>query len=143
MNKVNKSAIVNYTASQMYDLVNDIESYPQFLPMCYDIEVFEHTETEAKASLKIKSGFVKLDFATHNTMVKDEYIHLNLMNGPFKSLTGDWKFEPQDENSCKVSLDMEFTFENKFVEMALGPVFRGLADKMLGAFCKRAEEVYK
>ncbi|WP_234366515.1 type II toxin-antitoxin system RatA family toxin, partial [Francisella tularensis] len=82
-------------------------------------------------------------FGKANTMVKNEHIHLNLMNGPFKSLTGDWKFEPIDEDSCKVSLDMEFTFENKFVERALGPVFRGLADKMLGAFCKRAEEVYK
>lgn len=143
MNKVNKSAVVNYSAAQMYELVNDIRSYPKFLPMCYDIEIFEQTEIEAAASLKIKSGFVRLYFATYNTMVKNEHIHLNLMNGPFKSLTGDWKFEPQGENSCKVSLDMEFTFENKFVEMALGPVFRSLADKMLGAFCKRAEEVYK
>ncbi|MFV9972481.1 MAG: type II toxin-antitoxin system RatA family toxin [Francisella endosymbiont of Hyalomma asiaticum] len=143
MNKVNKSAVVNYSAAQMYELVNDIISYPKFLPMCYDIEIFEQNEIEAAASLKIKSGFVRLDFATHNTMFKNEHIHLNLMNGPFKSLTGDWKFETQGENSCKVSLDMEFTFENKFVEMALGPVFRGLADKMLGAFCKRAEEVYK
>lgn len=143
MNKVNKSAEVNYTAEQMYNLVNDIKTYPEFLPMCYDVEVFEHTETEAKASLKIKSGFVKLDFATHNTMTKNEHIHLNLMSGPFKSLTGDWKFELLGENSSKVSLDMEFIFENKFVEMALGPVFCGLADKMLDAFCKRAEEVYK
>ncbi|MDE4955421.1 SRPBCC family protein, partial [Francisella tularensis] len=78
----------------------------------YDIEIFEQTETETKASLKIKSGFVKLDIGTHNTMVKNEHIHLNLMYGPFKSLTGEWKFEPIDEASCKVSLDMEFTFEN-------------------------------
>ncbi|QIV96119.1 ribosome-associated toxin RatA of RatAB toxin-antitoxin module [Allofrancisella inopinata] len=143
MNKVNKFAVVNYSAAQMYDLVNDIKSYPQFLPMCYDVEIFEQTETQAKASLKIKSGFAKLDLATHNTMVKNQRIHLNLISGPFKTLTGDWNFEPQDENSCKVSLDMEFTFENKFVEIALGPVFRGLANKMLDAFCKRAEEVYK
>ncbi|KEI35710.1 type II toxin-antitoxin system RatA family toxin [Allofrancisella frigidaquae] len=143
MNKVNKFAVVNYSAAQMYDLVNDIKNYPQFLPMCYDVEIFEQTETQAKASLKIKSGFAKLDLATHNTMVKNQHIHLNLISGPFKTLTGDWNFEPQDENSCKVSLDMEFTFENKFVEIALGPVFRGLANKMLEAFCKRAEEVYK
>ncbi|MBK2147416.1 SRPBCC family protein, partial [Francisella tularensis] len=58
MNKVNKSAVVNYSAAQMYELVNDIRSYPKFLPMCYDIEIFEQTETETKASLKIKSGFV-------------------------------------------------------------------------------------
>ena len=143
MNVVNKSAVVNYSARQMYDLVNDIENYPDFLPMCYDIEIFEHTETQAKASLKIKSGFIKMDFSTRNEMVRDQSINLNLMSGPFKSLTGNWKFVPQDENSCEVSLDMAFAFENKFVEMALGPVFRGLADKMLGAFCKRADEVYK
>lgn len=142
MNKVNKSAEVNYTAEQMYNLVNDIRSYPEFLPMCYDIEMFQEDATEKKASLKIKSGFVKLDFATHNTMIKNEHIHLNLMSGPFKTLTGDWIFEPLTANSSKVLLNMEFTFENKFVEMALGPVFKGLAEKMLDAFCKRAIEVY-
>lgn len=143
MNKVNKEATVNFSAAQMYDLVNDIRSYPEFLPMCYDVEMIQDDATEKKASLKIKSGFVKLDFATHNTMIRNEHIHLNLINGPFKSLTGDWNFEPINATSCKVALKMEFAFENKFVEMALGPVFRGLADKMLGAFCKRAEEVYK
>ncbi len=143
MNNVNKSAVVNHTCSQMYDLVNDIRHYPEFLPMCYDIEIFEESDTEIKASLKIKSGFVKLDFATHNTMVKDSKVNLNLMNGPFKHLTGEWIFEAEGEDSCKVSLEMDFAFENKFVEMALGPVFRGLANKMLDAFCKRADEVYK
>ena len=142
MNKVNKSAVVNYTASQMYDLVNDIRSYPEFLPMCEDIEMIKEGETEKEATLKIKSGFVKLDFGTHNTMIKNEHIHLNLVKGPFKTLTGDWVFEPINAESSRVSLKMEFTFENKFVEMALGPVFRGLAEKMLDAFCKRAEEVY-
>ncbi|MCL4144547.1 UNVERIFIED_CONTAM: hypothetical protein GTU68_048435 [Idotea baltica] len=142
MNKVNKSSVVNYTAEQMYDLVNDIRSYPEFLPMCEDIEMIEEGATEKKACLKIKSGFVKLDFATHNTMIKNEHIHLNLVKGPFKTLTGDWVFEPLTENTSKVSLNMEFTFENKFVEMALGPVFKGLAEKMLDAFCKRAKEVH-
>lgn len=142
MNKVNKSAVVNYTASQMYDLVNDIRSYPEFLPMCEDIEMIKEGETEKEATLKIKSGFVKLDFGTHNTMIKDEHIHLNLVKGPFKTLTGDWVFKPLSATTSEVSLKMEFTFENKFVEMALGPVFRGLAEKMLDAFCKRAEEVY-
>ncbi|APC97989.1 type II toxin-antitoxin system RatA family toxin [Pseudofrancisella aestuarii] len=143
MNTVNKSAVVNYTCHQMYTLVNDVRSYPEFLPMCYDIEIFEENETEVKAALKIKSGFVKLDFSTHNTMVPDSKVDLKLMNGPFKSLNGHWTFEPIEENkSCRVSLEMDFAFENKFVEMALGPVFKGLANKMLDAFCKRAEEVY-
>jgi ribosome-associated toxin RatA of RatAB toxin-antitoxin module len=143
MNKVNKSEEVRHSSAQMYNLVSNIREYPNFLPMCYDIEIFEESDTDVKASLKIKSGFVKLDFSTHNVMVKNESVHLNLMDGPFKSLTGDWKFETIGDDSCKVSLDMEFAFENKFVEMALGPVFKGLANKMLDSFCKRADEVYK
>ena len=142
MNTVNKSAIVNHTCTQMYDLVNDVKNYPHFLPMCYDVEMFEETETEIKASLKIKSGFVKLDLATHNTMVKGSRVDLNLISGPFKSFTGVWLFEVESDTSCKVSLELAFVFENKFVEMALGPVFNGLANKMLGAFCKRADEIY-
>jgi ribosome-associated toxin RatA of RatAB toxin-antitoxin module len=126
----------------MYNLVNDVRNYPHFLPMCYDVEIFEESDTEIKASLKIKSGFVKLDLATHNIMEKDSRVDLNLMSGPFKSFTGIWLFEDESDTSCKVSLDLDFTFENKFVEMALGPVFKGLANKMLDAFCKRADEVY-
>ena len=142
MNNVNKSEIVNYSASQMYDLVNDIRTYPEFLPMCEDIEVISESEFEKEVTLKIKSGFIKLDFGTRNTMVKDEHIHLNLVKGPFKTLTGDWRFKQLTDTTSEVSLNMEFTFENKFVEMALGPVFKGLTEKMLSAFCKRAKEVY-
>ena len=142
MNNVNKSEVVNYSVSQMYDLVNDIRAYPEFLPMCDDIEIIKEGETEKEAILKIKSGFVKLDFGTHNTLVKDERIQINLVKGPFKTLTGDWRFKQLTDTTSEVSLNMEFTFENKFVEMALGPVFKGLAEKMLDAFCKRAKEVY-
>ncbi|MFT4693414.1 MAG: ribosome-associated toxin RatA of RatAB toxin-antitoxin module [Francisella sp.] len=142
MNKVNKSEVVNYSASQMYNLVNDIRTYPEFLPMCEDIEIISEGEAEKEATLKIKAGFVKLDFGTHNTLIKDEHIHLNLVKGPFKTLTGDWRFKQLTDTTSEVSLNMEFTFENKFVEMALGPVFKGLAEKMLDAFCKRAKEVY-
>ena len=142
MNIVNKSEVVNYSASQMYNLVNDIRTYPEFLPMCEDIEMISDGETEKEVTLKIKAGFVKLDFGTHNTLIKDEHIHLNLVKGPFKTLTGDWRFKQLTDTTSEVSLNMEFTFENKFVEMALGPVFKGLAEKMLDAFCKRAKEVY-
>ena len=142
MNKVNKSEVVNYTASQMYDLVNDIRNYPEFLPMCEDIKIIKEGETEKEVILKIKSGFVKLDFGTHNTMIKNDHIHLNLVKGPFKALTGDWRFKQLTHTTSEISLNMEFTFENKFVEIALGSVFKGLAEKMLDAFCKRAKEVY-
>ena len=142
MNIVKKSAVVDYSCSQMYNLVNDIRNYPEFLPMCYDIEIFSETNESIQASLKIKSGFVKMDFTTTNTMQKDSKIDIDLKNGPFKSLKGQWNFVAIDENSCTVSLDMEFAFENKFVEMALGSVFKSLANKMLDAFCTRAKQVY-
>ncbi|WP_119343805.1 type II toxin-antitoxin system RatA family toxin [Facilibium subflavum] len=143
MTTIHRTALIEYRADQMYALVNDIDAYPEFLPMCQSVEVLNHTRTEAEAILKIAKGGIKIDFGTRNEMVPDEQIKIRLMKGPFKRLTGLWQFTPlKDGAACKISLDLEFEFSNRLLAMALGVVFNSLANTMLDAFCKRAEVVY-
>ncbi|MBK2124296.1 type II toxin-antitoxin system RatA family toxin [Fangia hongkongensis] len=142
MTTIHRTALVEYSACQMYDLVNDIDHYPEFVPMCQSVEVHKHTETEAEATLKIAKGGIKIDFGTKNEMTPKEEIKIRLMKGPFKRLLGLWKFEPLNERACKVTLDLEFEFSNRMLAMALGVVFNTLANTMLDAFCKRASIVY-
>lgn len=142
MTTIHRTALVEYSAKQMYDLVNDIDKYPQFLPMCQAVEVHIHTETEAEATLKIAKGGVKIDFGTHNDMISGKEIKIRLIKGPFKRLLGVWHCIPLNDKACKVTLDLEFEFSSKVMALALGVVFNTLANTMLDAFCKRAKTVY-
>lgn len=142
MTTIHRTALVEYSAKQMYDLVNDIAKYPQFLPMCQAVEVHIHTETEAEATLKIAKGGVKIDVGTHNDMISGKEIKIRLIKGPFKRLLGVWHCIPLNDKACKVTLDLEFEFSSKVMALALGVVFNTLANTMLDAFCKRAKTVY-
>ncbi|MDA0912080.1 MAG: type II toxin-antitoxin system RatA family toxin [Proteobacteria bacterium] len=142
MTTIHRTALVEYSAKEMYDLVNDIDKYPQFLPMCQAVEVHMHTETEAEATLKIAKGGVKIDFGTHNDMIPGKEIKIRLIKGPFKRLLGVWHFIPLNDKACKITLDLEFEFSSKVMALALGVVFNTLANTMLDAFCKRAKTVY-
>ncbi|WP_116963676.1 type II toxin-antitoxin system RatA family toxin [Fastidiosibacter lacustris] len=139
---IHRTALVEYSAKEMYDLVNDIDRYPEFVPMCQSVEVHKHTENEAEATLKIAKGGVKIDFGTHNDMIKNQEIKIRLIKGPFKRLLGVWHFTSLNEKACKVTLNLEFEFSSKVFALALGVVFNTLANTMLDAFCKRAKVVY-
>ncbi|MFZ9036070.1 MAG: type II toxin-antitoxin system RatA family toxin [Francisellaceae bacterium] len=142
MTTIHRTALVHFSAEKMYELVNDINAYPEFLPMCQSVDVHLHTETEAKATLKIAKGGVKIDFGTHNDMIPGEEIRIRLLKGPFKRLSGLWHFMDLGDDSAKVSLNLEFEFSNRLIGMALGVVFNNLANTMLDAFCQRAKVVY-
>lgn len=142
MTTIHRTALVEYSAKEMYDLVNDIDKYPEFIPMCQFVEVHLHTEREAQATLKIAKGGVKIDFGTHNDMIPHKEIKIRLIKGPFKRLLGVWHFIPLNDKACKVTLDLEFEFSSKLLALTLGLVFSTLANSMLDAFCKRAKTVY-
>jgi ribosome-associated toxin RatA of RatAB toxin-antitoxin module len=126
----------------MYALVDDIASYPQFLPWCSCSEVFSRDEDEVRASIEIsKAGFNK-SFATRNRVQKNKMIEMRLLEGPFKHLEGFWRFDHLAEDACKVTLDLEFEFSNKVVSMTFGPVFGQIANSLVDAFMKRAVTVY-
>lgn len=142
MRKVSRSALVQYTAGEMFALVDDVESYPKFLPWCTDARVLMREPNQVEASLELTRGALRKSFVTQNTMRQDESIDLELVKGPFRQLAGGWQFRPLTGDACKVSLDLHFEFENRLTDMMLGPFFEEICNKMVDAFTSRAAAVY-
>ena len=143
MPKVHRHALVMFSAKQMYDLVNDVNSYPQFVPDCLAVKVLSQSDSELKASVQIGKASIGKWFTTHNKMCDGQTVEINLVDGPFKKLTGLWQFIAIDEDACKVVLDLEFEFSSKLIEVAFGSIFNHMANNMVKAFTKRAGEVYR
>lgn len=142
MPKVNRSALVMFSAEQMYNLINDVLSYPQFVPDCADSKLLEQTDDSMTASLMISKRGIKKWFTTQNTLTKNEVVKLELVDGPFTNLVGYWRLEKLTEDACKVSLDLEYEFSSKVMDIAFGKIFNHISNNMVHAFTKRAKEVY-
>ena len=142
MRKVKKSAIVPYSAREMFVLVDDVESYPQFLPWCNQAEVHNRTEESVDATLELQKGALSNKFTTRNSRNEFESIGLALIGGPFRHLEGGWQFKELGDNGCKVSLELEFEFESKLVDMMFGSFFEDICNSLVDAFTKRAESVF-
>jgi ribosome-associated toxin RatA of RatAB toxin-antitoxin module len=141
MTSISRQSVVPYTSEQMYNLVNDINAYPDFLPWCHKAEILTQTEDEIRATLHLSKGGMEKSFTTCNRLQKNKMIEVRLVSGPFHHLEGFWRFEPNSEGSM-VSLDMEFEFANKLVSFAIGPVFHQIANSLVDAFIERAKNLY-
>ena len=139
---VHRSALVLYPASTMFALVNDVESYPRFLPWCRSAQVISRNRDEIRATIEMIKGGVHKSFTTCNRLQQDKMVEIRLLDGPFRRLEGFWRFEPLREDACKVSLDLEFEFSNGLLQAVVGPVFSQIANSLVDAFCKRAKELY-
>lgn len=140
---IERSALVHYSPAEMYALVNDVAAYPKFLPWCRSAEVIESSASEMTASIEIAKGMLNRSFTTHNQLEPPHSIELTLVDGPFRKLQGSWRFDAlKTENACKVSLQLEFEFENAMLSLAAGPIFTQIGNSLVDAFCKRAVEVY-
>jgi len=143
MSHIQRSALVHYSAEEMFRLVNDVADYPNFLPWCRSSAVISESDDEMIASVEIARGVLNKTFTTRNRLQEGRRIELTLVDGPFKKLQGYWQFEPlKTENACKVSLDLEFEFDNAMMSIAAKPIFTQIANSLVDAFCKRAVEVY-
>ncbi len=142
MKKVQRSALVMHSASRMYALVNDVESYSVFLPWCSGANVIEKSDTVLEARVNVSRGGVSGSFITRNTMMPGERIEISLKEGPFTDLSGIWTFKPLMEGACKVSLDLSFEMESNLMKSAVGKVFEQVAVTMVDAFCTQADKVY-
>ncbi|CAH0538857.1 SRPBCC family protein [Vibrio marisflavi] len=142
MKQVTRSALVSFSAEQMYDLVNDVEKYPEFLPGCSGSRIIENGEDKMVASVDVSKAGISKTFTTSNHLIPGASVLMNLVDGPFKVLKGGWHFTPLDDMACKVELKLEFEFSSKLVEMAFGKVFNELTSNMVNAFTTRAKQVY-
>lgn len=139
---VKKSALVPYSAAQMFDLVADMEAYPQFLPWCHAARIVSRGENALYGRMEVARLGVRQTFTTYNRYERNRRMDIDLVDGPFHKLTGGWSFLPLRADACKVELELEFEFSGTLIDKAFGVVFGQIANTLVDAFCKRAGEVY-
>ena len=140
---ISRNALVPYDVVEMYQLVDDVEAYPLFLPWCRSTEIVSRNDEEVQASIEIDKGALNKSFTTINRLQKNKMIEMRLVKGPFKHLQGYWRFDAlKSSKACKISLDLDFEFESKLIGLAVGPIFNQIANSMVESFSKRAIEVY-
>jgi ribosome-associated toxin RatA of RatAB toxin-antitoxin module len=152
MQMVERSALVTYTAAQMYTLVNDVERYPEFLPWCVGAQVQDVSATERTATLRVARGVLKAEFTTLNQLTLGKSIQMRLTRGPFRDLNGEWRFDDigaagsgtagTGAMGSKVQFRIEFEFKNRLTAAAFNAVFESLCGSIVDAFALRARKVY-
>ena len=141
MTIVKKSREVSYSCEQMYNLVNDIEHYGEFLPHLSDSVVHHRDEDEVQATLNVSAAGMQKSFTTRNRLQANKMIEIRLVDGPFSHLEGFWRFD-ETALGCMISFDLEFEFAGRMFSMLLGPIFEQVTDQMVDAFCDRAKALY-
>jgi len=141
MTNVKKSRTVVFSCEQMYNLVNDVERYAEFLPYFVESVVHHRDEDEVQATLSITAVGMQKSFTTRNRLQANKMIEIRLIDGPFSHLEGFWRFDETPEG-CLISFDLEFDFAGRMFSMLLGPAFEQVTNKMVDAFCDRAEVLY-
>ena len=140
MRRIARSAVVETSAEAFYALVEDIESYPQFLPWCAAASVQSRAPGKTVATLALKMKGVRQSFTTENLNVPGRSIEMRLVEGPFKRFLAEWRFNPLGERACKAEFSLAFEFSSRILAVALGPMFERMADETVEAFVRRAGE---
>ncbi|HUO18982.1 MAG TPA: type II toxin-antitoxin system RatA family toxin [Steroidobacteraceae bacterium] len=137
MREVKRSALVNQSPARLYALINDIESYPQFLPWCTHASVAARTPQEIVATLGVRQGALQGEFTTRNTLEPDRSVHMRLVSGPFRTLEGQWLLTPVAQG-CRVDLTMRFAFRNALTGLLFEAKFAETVGSLVDAFVARA-----
>ena len=139
--RIERSAMVLHPAPLLFDLVNDIDAYPEFMEGCLSVEVLSRTENEVVARLDLARGGIRQSFATRNRLVRPSSIMMELEDGPFTRLHGEWQFKPLSDSACKVSLILEFQFKSGLARLAGNKLFTQVANNLVAATTARADVV--
>lgn len=139
---LSNSVCVKYTPEQMYELVNDVESYPRYLPLCSKVTVLDKDSHQLRATITLSKGKIKLTFTTANSMEQGRQINMKLVDGPFKRLSGVWRFRPSGNGGCETSFELDFEFSNSILSLAFGGFFKEVAESFVDAFCRQAAVRY-
>ena len=142
MPSLERTALVSHSAKQMFDLVNDVDAYPEFLPWCSGASTLERGDGFNIARVNMKKGPLSQHFTTRNELAEGESISMTLVDGPFKKLNGKWTFSEIGDLGCKVSFSIDFAFSGFILEKTLGPLFNEICGRMVDAFVGRANQVY-
>jgi ribosome-associated toxin RatA of RatAB toxin-antitoxin module len=139
---VEKSVLIEKTPRQMFDLVDRVEDYPQFLNWCGGTELKQRTDETTAATIHIDYHGIKSSFSTANRKEAPQLMRIHLTDGPFTRLEGHWRFTPLGDTACKIEFSLHYEFSNRVLAKVLGPVFNHIADSFVESFVKRARQVY-
>ncbi len=142
MKQVERSALLPYTARQMFDVVNDVAAYSEFLPWCAESVVLSESAEEMTARLVIARGVIRQGFITRNKVRPPNRIDMYLVDGPFTVFEGHWQFESLGDAGCRTAMQLRFGFNSRLANLALGRVFERAADTLVDAFYGRAGCLY-
>ena len=142
MPEVKRSVLVGYTPAQMFDLVDAVERYPEFLPWCGGATVSRRDAATTRATILIHFRGIRQSFTTENTKQAPREIIMQLVEGPFSKLDGSWRFTELADCGSKVELDLRYEFSSRLIEKMIGPVFGHIAGTLLDAFVGRARKIY-
>ena len=140
MREVKRSALIAESPDRMYELINDIERYPEFVPWCTAARVESRKEGEVVATLTIKRGPLRAEFTTRNLLEPGKRVLMQFVSGPFRVLEGLWTLTPLGDLGCRVELEMRFEFANRVAGTLFAPLFEDTAASLVDAFVKRARE---
>ena len=142
MAQVIKSVLVAQSAQRMFELVDAVEKYSEFLPWCGGSECNFRDEKTTRATLHINYRGIRQSFSTENVKTPPALMQIRLIEGPFRTLEGSWRFTDLNGRGCKVELSLHYEFASRLLEKLIGPVFGYIANSMVDAFVKRAQSVY-
>jgi ribosome-associated toxin RatA of RatAB toxin-antitoxin module len=141
MKKISRSAIVEHSAQRLYELVEGIESYPQFLPWCLAARA-EREGLSTLATMTVGVGGLRQSFTTRNANRPGEAIDMQLVEGPFRNFSAGWRFRALSGSACKVEFSIEYEFASRALAKVLEPLFDRIADTMVDAFTRRADALH-
>jgi ribosome-associated toxin RatA of RatAB toxin-antitoxin module len=142
MSHIQRSALVPFSAGQMFELVNDVEAYPRRFDWCEAADVRERGKDFIVAALDLRLGALRASFTTRNSLTPPTSIAMSLVDGPFRALSGGWRFLALGDDGCKATLTLDFEMAGKFVGSALAIGFQSLADRMVDDFVREARLAY-
>ncbi|WMY95241.1 MAG: type II toxin-antitoxin system RatA family toxin [Arsenophonus sp.] len=142
MSTIACSFFMSHSVKKIFNLVNDVNSYSLFLPYCTNSQILNYHKNEMIAAIDVSQYNFANTFITHNTFIKYHIIHMKLIKGPLHHLVGHWLFKSLNKNSCKIKFYLEIKFTNRFLEIVFEKVLNEVAEKILVAFSRRADEVY-
>ncbi len=131
-----------YTPAQLFDLVADIERYPEFLPWCVAARVRERKGTTIVGDLIIGYRMVRERFTSKIVLDRPRHIDVSYSEGPFRYLTNHWEFEPEPDGGCTIDFYVDFEFRSRVLQRIITALFNEAVRRMVGAFEARARKLY-
>lgn len=142
MARVEKSVLVAHTPERMFELVDRVEDYPAFLPWCGGTELKLRDASRTVATIHIAYLGIRQSFTTENAKTPPNDMRIQLRDGPFSALEGDWRFIPLGQDACKIEFRLEYVFSSRMLETVLAPVFSHITNNFVDAFVQRADALY-